>query len=74
MEAYVEIPTLSHTTANSFWMFYGQCSGSNSQQDLSLWTDASYKSVYHFIDGTTLGAKDSTATYNGTITLRGKRG
>jgi hypothetical protein len=68
MEAYVNIPTLSHTTANSFWMFYGNVSVVTTQQDLSFWATASFKSVYHLIDGTTLGAKDSTGTFNGTIT------
>jgi hypothetical protein len=68
MEAYVNIPTLSHTTANSFWMFYGNVSVVTTQQDLSFWATANFKSVYHLIDGTTLGAKDSTGTFNGTIT------
>src|SRR6185369_6784318 len=68
MEAYVNIATLSHTTDNSFWMFYGNASVVTSQQTLSFWATANYKSVYHLIDGTTLGAKDSTGTFNGTIT------
>jgi hypothetical protein len=64
MEAYVKIATLSHTTANNFWMFYGNVSVVTTQQDLSLWTDAGYSEVCHLSDGTSLnvGCSKSAGT------------
>lgn len=47
LEGYLKYPTLSHTANSPFWIFYGNASVSTSQQDLSMWSDASFVSVYH---------------------------
>jgi hypothetical protein len=62
METYVKIPTLSHTTNTSFWMFYGNAGVVTSQQDLSMWTDALFVSVYHFGSLTADSASGLTLT------------
>jgi hypothetical protein len=60
MEAFVKIPTLSHTVNNSFWMFYGNSGVVTTQQDLSMWADGLYVAVYHYTSGS--AGKDSTGT------------
>jgi hypothetical protein len=70
---YVEFPTASHTTDVDFWVFANNSSVTTSQQNLSLWTDANYAAVYHFPNGATFDAKDSTTNANdgsvqGTVT------
>jgi hypothetical protein len=61
MEAHVLLATVSHTTATTFWMFYGNASVSTTQQDLSLWSTASYLQVCHMPDGTTLNVSCSVS-------------
>jgi hypothetical protein len=67
MEAHVQIPTLSHTSINFVWMFYGNAGVATTQQDLTLWSDASFLAVYHYPNGASLDAKDSVGSFNGTI-------
>jgi hypothetical protein len=64
-EAYVKIPTLSHTAPTSYWIFFGNASVVTSQQDLSMWSDASYVSVYHFASLTADSAGGLTLTNTG---------
>lgn len=75
-EIWVQIPTL-HTATNDFvYMFTNNSGVVTSQQDLSLWSDASYLSVYHVPDGSSLSWKDSAggrnATNTGTTATTGK--
>jgi hypothetical protein len=59
MEAHVLLSILSHTTATTFWMFYGNASVSTTQQDLSLWSTANYIQVCHLPDGASLNVSCS---------------
>jgi len=71
--AWVLIATVSHTVDTVFYVFYGDATVSTQQNTGSfsvanVW-DANFKGVYHFPDGTTLNAKDSTGNANnGTLT------
>jgi hypothetical protein len=62
MEAWVQIASLSSSDDQNIWMFYGNSGVSTTQQDLTLWTDASYVGVFHMADGSTLSATDSSGT------------
>jgi hypothetical protein len=62
MELWVQIASLSNSADQNIWIFYGNAGVVATQQDLSMWTDASYVGIFHMADGTTLSATDSTAT------------
>jgi hypothetical protein len=66
--AWIQIPTLSHTTDTVIYLFANNSGVSTSQQDLTMWGDVSYVAVYHMPNGATLDVKDSSASANnGTI-------
>jgi hypothetical protein len=62
MELWVQIASLSNSADQNIWIFYGNSGVSTSQQDLSMWTDASYVGIFHMSDGSTLSATDSAGT------------
>jgi len=66
---WVKIPSLSATSDTVIYVFYGDASISTFQSTASnVWT-SSYRVVYHFPNGTSLSASDSTSNaYTGTIT------
>ena len=65
--AWVKIPSVSSTTDTLFYMFYGDPSITTDQSDpVNTW-DSNFKAVYHFGNGTTLSATDSTGGNNGTL-------
>lgn len=69
IEVWIRIPSLSHTTDLVIYAAYGD-SGVTTYQgnDTGTW-DSNYKAVYHYKDGTTLSAADSTSNAeNGSIT------
>jgi hypothetical protein len=63
----VRIPSLSHTVDTTFYVGYGDASITTSQENVTGVWDTARKGVFHFPDGTTLDALDSTGTQNGTI-------
>ena len=65
LEAYVKLPTLSHSTNTVFYLNYGNASVSTYQGGSvgDAWR-SDYVGVYHFRDGTTLDGIDSTANAN----------
>ncbi len=66
--AWVQAPTLSPTTDTVLYVYYGYSSADNQQNAAGAW-DSNYKGVWHFGNGSTLSAADSTASaINGTIT------
>jgi hypothetical protein len=68
LEAWVKMPTISTSSNTLFYMYYGNPSATSSLQNANNTWDSSYSAVYHFPNGTTLSAKDSTVNaYNGTI-------
>src|SRR5580693_6332597 len=65
---WVQIPTLSHTTDTTFYMFYGNSSVTTDQSNKNGTWDSNYKGVWHLANGTTLSASDSTSNANnGTV-------
>jgi hypothetical protein len=69
---WVKVPTLSHTTDTSIYMFYGNASVAADQSNKTAVWDANYKGVWHLANGVTLNATDSTShandgTVNGSI-------
>ncbi|GEM_PF-1992698 len=70
---WVNVTTLSATADTYIYMYYGgAASGATNQQKTATWNTA-YQGVWHFPNGTTLTAGDSTSnanngTINGTIT------
>ncbi len=68
LEAWVKIPALSSTVNTTIYMYYGNAAASDQSDATNVW-DSSYKGVWHFPNGTTLTAVDSTSNPNdGTIT------
>jgi len=63
--AWVQIPTLSHTTDTTIYLFYGNSSVTASQQNPTKVWDANYLAVWHVPNGTQLSLADSTANGNG---------
>src|SRR5207302_8265948 len=61
--AWVKVPTLSHTTDTTLFMYYGNANAADQQNKTSVW-DSNYKGVLHLPNGTTLTANDSTANAN----------
>ena len=65
--AWVKIPSVSNTTDTVFYLMYGDSSINTDQSDpVNTW-DTNFKAVYHFGNGTTLTATDSTGGNNGTL-------
>jgi len=65
--AWVQIPSLSPTADTTFYVYYGNAGAPSQQNPSGVW-DANYKGVWHFGDGTTLSANESTSDgYNGSI-------
>jgi YD repeat-containing protein len=63
---WVRIPTLSHTTDTSIYMWYGSTAVQASQENKAgVWRNG-YAGVWHF-GGSTLGTNDSTANANNAI-------
>jgi hypothetical protein len=77
-EYYVRIPTVSHTAATSFWMFYGNSSVSTSQQNVAGTWSNGYVSVFHGGTTSTLSLADAlttnTMTNSGTVAATGING
>lgn len=61
--AWVQIPTLSHTTDTVFYVVYGNGSISNNQSASIPW-DSNYLGVYHLGDASTVSTTDSTNNAN----------
>ena len=66
--AWIRIPTLSHLGDTTLYMFYGNASISDSQQNApGVWNNG-YLGVWHLANGSVLSATDSTVNaYSGTI-------
>lgn len=65
---WVKVPTVSSATDTTFYLCYGNASISSYPTISSRTWDTNFKAVYHFGNGTTLSAKDSTGNgFNGTI-------
>lgn len=62
--AWVQIPTLSHTSDTILYMFYGNPSITSSQQNSTAVWDANYQGVYHLANVGTGTATDSTVNSN----------
>lgn len=60
LEMWVKIPTLSHTTDTIIYLGYGNSSLTTDGSSTSTW-DSLFKAVWHFPNGTTLTANDSTS-------------
>jgi RHS repeat-associated protein len=65
--AWVQIPSLSHTSDTVIYLFYGNPSVTSSQQNPAAVWDSSYVGVWHLANGTVLDANDSTANANNGI-------
>jgi len=57
--AWVQIPTLSATSDTTIYMYYGNSSASDQQNQSATW-NSNYLGVWHFPNGTTLSVSDST--------------
>ncbi len=65
--AWVKVPSLSSTADTKIYMYYGNPSAINQQNVAGTW-DSNYAAVYHYPNGSTLSALDSTINNkNGTI-------
>jgi hypothetical protein len=61
---WVNITSLSDGT--QFYMFYDKAGASDQSNKTAVW-DSNYKSVYHFPNGSSLSAADSTGVNNGSV-------
>lgn len=64
INAWVNIPLLSHTVDTVFYMFFGNSSITADQSNRTGTWDANYAAVYHLPNGTSLSAVDSTLNGN----------
>src|SRR5579859_3760294 len=65
---WIKIPTLSHTSDTSIYMFYGNGAVSTDSSNKTAVWDSNFAGVWHLPNGTTLSAADSTSNANnGTI-------
>jgi Concanavalin A-like lectin/glucanases superfamily/Domain of unknown function (DUF2341) len=65
---WVQVPTVSHTTNTVIYMWYGNAAITTDQSNTSGTWDGTFLGVYHFKNGTTLSAADSSGNgNNGTI-------
>ena len=67
--AWVQVPTVSHTTDTVIYLFYGNSSITSSQENKTGVWDSNYGGVWHLPNGTTLTANDSTAHANNASSL-----
>jgi RHS repeat-associated protein len=63
VNAWVQVPSLSPTTNTVIYMYYGNSSASNQQSVAATW-DSNYAAVWHFPNGSSLAANDSTSNGN----------
>ncbi len=61
---WVQVPSVSHTTNTTIYMFYGSQSVTSDQSNKTAVWDANYVGVWHLPDGTNLTANDSTSNGN----------
>jgi hypothetical protein len=61
INAWVRIPTLSHTADTTIYILYGKPGVTGPQNSPNAVWDTSYKSVWHFANGLTLSTADSSA-------------
>jgi hypothetical protein len=65
LNAWLRIPTLSHTTDTPVYLFYGNtCINASRENRNSLWSNSNYVTVYHFGSGASLSLTDSTSSRN----------
>lgn len=65
---WVQVPTLSHTSDTTIYLFYGNSSVTTDQSNKNGTWDSGYKGVWHLPNGSTLSANDSTSNANsGTV-------
>jgi hypothetical protein len=62
-EFYVDVPTVSHTTGTSIYVFWDDSSATDTSAKSAVWSAASYAAVYHG-GGASLDLTDSTANAN----------
>ena len=62
--AWVNLPTLSHTTDTVIYMFYGNSSVNSSQENKAAVWDSNYIGVWHLGAGGSLSGADSTSNHN----------
>jgi hypothetical protein len=65
LDAWVKIPVLPVATVTTIYLYYGNPSSSATPDPAKVWSNA-YTGVYHFGDGITLDARDSTGANHGT--------
>ena len=75
--AWVQIPTLSHSSDTTIYLFYGNPGITASQQNPSAVWDSKYLAVWHVPNGTQLSLNDSTSngnngTNNGALAVPGE--
>ena len=58
---WVQIPTLSHTSDTTIYLFYGNSSVTSDPSNKTGVWDSNYKGVWHLPNGSTLSGNDSTA-------------
>jgi hypothetical protein len=58
--AWVQIPSLSPNADTLIYVYYGNTSATNQQNPNGVW-DSNYKGVWHFGNGVTFSANDSTS-------------
>ena len=65
---WVQVPTVSHASDTTLYMFFGKSSVTTDQSNKNGVWDSNYGGVWHLPNGTTLNASDSTANgNNGTV-------
>jgi len=64
VDYWVQIPTVSHTNDTVFYMCYGDATISTDQSNQHGVWNSFYKMVWHFPNGSTLSATDSTSNGN----------
>ena len=68
--AWVGVPTVSVSSDTVIYVYYGNASAANQQNPTGVW-DSNYEGVWHFPNGTTLSANDSTSNGNNASSLNG---
>ena len=58
---WIDVPTVSHAANTAIYMWYGNSNIVTSQANAPGVWNSGYEAVYHFPNGTTLSASDSTA-------------
>ena len=68
--AWVQVPTVSHTTNTVIYLFYGNAGIVTSQENKAGVWNGNYAAVYHLGNGVAVGLNDSTSSGN-TLTNHG---